>query len=77
MRLTLYVQHAPSLWADAQSELSGDQVEMIQNWSATKLITTDLLAQFLNVYDSVKKSTIPAIPLELAIIEILSNNTNH
>ncbi len=77
MRFTLYVQHAPTLWVEAQSELADDQIQFIENWAVTKFVTTDRLAQFLHVYDSVKKSTIPAIPLELAIIEILGNNTNH
>lgn len=77
IRLALYVDYAPNLWLEAQSELSTDQVAMIQHWATVKLITTEKLAQFLHVYDSVKKSTIPAIPMELAIIEILGNNTNH
>ncbi len=77
MRITLYVDYAPNLWNEAQSELSDDHSEMIKNWSISKFITTDTLLKFLKVYDHVKKSTIPAIPVELAIIEILSNNTNH
>lgn len=77
MRITLYVEYAPNLWIEAQSELSDDHSEMIKNWSISKFITTGKLLHFLKVYDHVKKSTIPAIPVELAIIEILSNNTNH
>jgi DNA polymerase-3 subunit gamma/tau len=77
MRTVLYVRHAPGLWKAAQEDLSDQHVATIEAWSSQGVVTSDLLARFLRAYEESKRSTIPAIPAELAIIEILSNNTNH
>ncbi len=77
MRTVLYVRHAPRLWKAAQDDLSDEHVATIEAWSSQGVVTSDLLARFLRAYEESKRSTIPAIPAELAIIEILSNNTNH
>ena len=77
MRNVLYVRHAPGLWKAAQEDLSDAHVATIEAWSSQGVVTSDLLARFLRAYEESKRSTIPAIPAELAIIEILSNNNNH
>lgn len=77
MRMTLYVGYAKHLWEEAQTELSDEQVAHIQEWSAGGAITPQILAKFLEVYEQIKRSTIPAIPIELAIIDILGNTTQH
>lgn len=76
MRYTLYVHSSPSLWKTAQEQLAADQIEMIESWAKESIITTDILARFLRAYEESKRSTIPAIPVELALIEILGNNTS-
>lgn len=76
-RSVLYVQYAPALWKQSQELLSDDSIELITNWSQNNVITSVIVAKLLNVYEDVKRSTIPIIPVELAIIEILSNNNNH
>lgn len=77
MRNVLYVRHSPGLWKAAQEDLSDAHVATIESWSSQGVVTSDLLARFLRAYEESKRSTIPAIPAELAIIDILSNNTNH
>jgi len=75
MRFVLYVHHAKTLWSEQVSDLANDQVQKIQSWADEKRITPELLIKMLAVYEETKKSTIPTIPLELAIIEILGNTT--
>jgi hypothetical protein len=70
------VHSSPSLWKTAQEQLAADQIEMIESWAKESIITTDILARFLRAYEESKRSTIPAIPVELALIEILGNNTS-
>lgn len=77
MRVVLYVQHAPMLWKSAQEDFSDEQIQLIEQWSTGGIVTSGLLSRFLRAYEESKRSTIPAIPAELAIIEVLGNNTNH
>lgn len=58
-----------------QQSYSQDQQQTIQGLVEQGIITPELLRKFLGVYQEVKKSVIPSIPVELAIIEILGNNT--
>lgn len=76
MRVVLYVQHAPMLWKSAQEDFSDEQIQLIEQWSTEGIVTSGLLSRFLRAYEESKRSTIPAIPAELAIIEVLGNNTN-
>lgn len=76
-RSVLYVKYAPELWKQSQESLSEDSIEMIKSWSESGIVTAVLVAKLLQAYEDVKRSTIPAVPLELAIIEVLGNNTNH
>ncbi len=73
MRLSLYSRYAQPLWDRAQAELSDDQIETLAGLSRDNIITPDILAKFLAAYESARKSAIPTIPIELAIIEILGN----
>lgn len=75
VRMVLYVKYAPVLWEKESDTLSDDQKEMIVNYGKTSIGTPEFLLKLLNVYEQVKRSNVPEIPLELAIIEILGNNT--
>lgn len=77
MRTVLYIHHAPSLWKIAREDLSSDQVQVLQICSDEHVISPSILSYFLHVYDDMKRSTITSISLELAIIKVLGNNTNH
>lgn len=76
MRTVLYIQHAPSLWKSAREDLATDRIEILQACSDTQTVTPKHLHYFLNIYEEMKKSSIASIPLELAIITILSNTTH-
>lgn len=78
MRVVLYIRHAPTLWRVAREDLATDHIEIVQNCSDQEVITPKVLAHFLQVVDAMKQSTIPEIPMELAIIGILGNmQTSH
>jgi hypothetical protein len=72
MRTVLYIRYAPGLWKIAREDLATDQIELLQACSDHEIITPKILAHFLQVLDAMKQSTIPEIPVELAIIGILS-----
>jgi DNA polymerase-3 subunit gamma/tau len=77
MRLVLYVKHAPGLWTSAQEQLSDEQIATIQKLSLADAVTPKVLETFLSVHAQVRVSTVPSIPVELAIIDILGNTTKH
>jgi DNA polymerase-3 subunit gamma/tau len=72
MRTVLYIRHAPGLWKIAREDFATDQIELLQACSDHEIITPKILTHFLQVLDAMKQSTIPEIPIELAIIGILS-----
>jgi DNA polymerase-3 subunit gamma/tau len=71
--LSVYAKDTAELFHQSYSK---DQQQMIHVLVEQGIITPDLLRKFLEVHQEVRKSVIPAIPLELAIIEILGNTTN-
>ncbi len=75
MRKVLLYRFAPG-FADSISEgLTDEMKNQIKNWAGEKnVINSQLLIDFIRLLDEVKKSNIPHIPVELALIRILGNN---
>ncbi len=76
MRTILFIKYAPTLWKKERENLSSDYVELYQNYSDQEIITPKLLAFFLKTYEEMQKSTLPRIPLELAIITVFDTIKN-
>lgn len=75
VRSVLYSLHVPVLWEKSTNTFPDDQKKLIADYSNSIIGKPDFLIKLLAVHAEVKRSTIPEIPLELAIIEILGNNT--
>lgn len=72
MRSVLLVRHAPELRKEIQEEVGDDgygEIEGIASAKDSKL-THETLRVFLNAASRIRFSPIPALPLELAVLEI-------
>lgn len=75
LRLTLLYRFAPSFAQTIGEEFRDDLRANAEKWASEKnVINSELLAEFLKLLGEVKKSSIPVIPVELALIRILGNN---
>lgn len=70
MRIILYIKYAPTLWKQEREILSSDYIECYQICSDQEVITPKILGFFLKTYEEMQTSSLPKIPLELAIITI-------
>jgi DNA polymerase-3 subunit gamma/tau len=74
-RLVLLTRFAPEFAATISNDLNPDRLVQIKKWASEKnLINSELLVEFLKLLDEVKKTSMPEIPVELALIRILGNN---
>ncbi len=74
-RLVLLYRFTPEFAETLSTDMNPDRVSKIKSWASEKnVINSDLLAEFLKLLGEVKKSSIPVIPVELALIRILGNN---
>lgn len=74
-RLVLLRRFAPTFAKDVISEFNESISTKIEKWAAEKnIINAALVAEFLKLFDEVKKSSMPQIPVELALIRILCSN---
>lgn len=72
MRSVLLARHAPELRKELQEELGADvygEVEVLASTKGSKL-THDTLRAFLDAASRIRFSPIPALPLELAVMEV-------
>ncbi len=72
MRTVLLARHAPELRKELQEELGADvygEVEVLASTKGSKL-THDTLRAFLDAASRIRFSPIPALPLELAVMEV-------
>ena len=76
VRLILFMRHASMLWEKEKSQFADDEIKLMQNYQQSFVGSADFLKTLLGVYQETQRSTFSEIPLELAIIEILGNNTN-
>lgn len=75
-RLVLLYRFAPKLADTLAMEIPEDIRNQLMTWSKEKnTINAQLVAELLKLDDEVKKTSIPIIPVELAFIRILGNNS--
>ncbi|MDO8231611.1 MAG: DNA polymerase III subunit gamma/tau [bacterium] len=70
LRATLLMRYAPDLRASLQSELGADDFAALETFAKEKGITPAALLAFLNAADRIRYAPIPALPLELAVLEL-------
>ena len=71
LRATLLIRYAPDLRASLQSELGTDEFAALENVGFTKSnITHQTLLAFLTAAERIRYAPIPALPLELAVLEL-------
>ena len=72
-RLIILYRFAPELAEDLASTLNPDRIVTIKQWSSEKnRINSDFLADMLRLLGETKKTSMPIIPVELALIRILA-----
>jgi len=77
IRFILLTRFAPEFAKIAMEEHHDDFKKRVSNWAKEKnIVNSQLLLEFLNLIGEVKKTSLPEIPVELALIRILGNTTN-
>jgi DNA polymerase III gamma/tau subunit len=72
LRSTLLIRYAPDLRASLQSELGADEFSALEKLAAGKGITHATMLAFLTAAERIRYAPIPALPLELAVLELFS-----
>lgn len=76
VRLVLLVRFAPAFSKVLLEELPLDRQELITTWSrSSPSLNAQLVSELLQMIIEMKKTTLPIIPVELAFIRILGNNS--
>ncbi|MFZ2167396.1 MAG: DNA polymerase III subunit gamma/tau [Minisyncoccia bacterium] len=70
LRATLLLRYAPELRASLQSELGADESAVLEKFASEKGITHATMLAFLTAADRIRYAPIPALPLELAVLEL-------
>lgn len=70
LRATLLLRYAPDLRASLQSELGADDLAALEAFAKEKGITHTTMLAFLNAAERIRYAPIPALPLELAVLEL-------
>lgn len=70
LRATLLIRYAPDLRAPLQSELGADEFSALETFAKGKGITHAAMLAFLNAAERIRYAPIPALPLELAVLEL-------
>jgi len=73
LRATLLIRYAPDLRASLQSELGADEFSALEKFAKEKGITHQTMLAFLNAAERIRYAPIPALPLELAVLELFPN----
>ncbi len=71
LRTTLLIRYAPELRTELQSDLGADEFAALEKFAAGKDITHTTMLAFLTAADRIRYAPIPALPLELAVLELL------
>lgn len=76
VRLVLLVRFAPGFAKTLIEELPLERQELITTWArSAPILNAQLVIEFLQLIGDMKKTTMPIIPVELAFIRILGNNS--
>lgn len=70
LRATLLIRYAPELRASLSEELGADEFSALEKFAAGKGITHATMFAFLTAADRIRYAPIPALPLELAVLEL-------
>lgn len=72
MRMVLLARHAPALRKELEAELGGEYYKEVEELAQSKesKLTHDTLRVFLDAASRIRFSPIPALPLELAVMEV-------
>lgn len=70
LRAVLLIRHAPDLRASLESELGADEYAALEKVAKEKGITHATLLAFLTASERIRYAPIPALPLELAVLEL-------
>jgi len=70
LRATLLLRYAPELRASLTEELGADESAALEKFASGKGITHATMLAFLTAADRIRYAPIPALPLELAVLEL-------
>ncbi len=72
LRATLLIRYAPDLRTVIAEELGADEFTVLEKFATEKNITHTTMLAFLTAADRIRYAPIPALPLELAVLELFS-----
>ncbi|MSU74776.1 DNA polymerase III subunit gamma/tau [Candidatus Kaiserbacteria bacterium] len=70
LRATLLLRYAPELREALEAELGSDEFTTLEAFAKEKGITHATMLAFLTAADRIRYAPIPALPLELAVLEL-------
>ncbi len=70
LRAALLIRYAPDLRASLSEELGTDEFSVLEKFGKEKGITHTTMLAFLNAAERIRYAPIPALPLELAVLEL-------
>ncbi|MHB8660688.1 MAG: DNA polymerase III subunit gamma/tau [Minisyncoccota bacterium] len=70
LRATLLIRHAPELREELVNELGADEFSALEKFAKGKGITHAAMLAFLTAAERIRYAPIPALPLELAVLEL-------
>lgn len=75
LRATLLIRYAPDLRAPLADELGADEFAALEKFAKEKGIMHATMLAFLNAAERIRYAPIPALPLELAVLELFPHNS--
>ncbi|MEK7515650.1 MAG: hypothetical protein AAB555_01810, partial [Patescibacteria group bacterium] len=77
LRATLLIRYAPDLRSSLQAELGADEFSALENVGrTTSHITHQTMLSFLTAAERIRYAPIPALPLELAVLELFPDESD-
>lgn len=73
LRATLLIRYAPDLREALQAELGPDEFGALEEFAKGEGITHATMLAFLTAADRIRYAPIPALPLELAVLELFKD----
>lgn len=70
LRATLLIRYAPEFHASLRATLGADEFSALEGFAKEKGMTHATLLSFLTAADRIRYAPIPALPLELAVLEL-------
>lgn len=70
LRTTLLIRYAPDLRASLSDEFGTDEFSVLEKFAKGNGITHTTMLVFLNAVERIRYAPIPALPIELAVLEL-------